>query len=243
MNPISSFEAEARELLAIVEAKLKALTEDHEKRIAPLTARKSAIEETLRAYKEERGAGRQRAVSFSSSDLKNMTHIEILKSIARGNNGILLTKTGAQVLRDLNVLGNPHNASAIVHSRLARSTDFERVGQGAYKLLDESAPRTVVAKNRRTTKSKHPTTSGILLAVRELKEGLPSLTREQILDILQKRGFDFKGKNPVGSVRMAWVRLGYHRVTPTPAPTESIGQTSFLPNAIRVVADVSTDNR
>lgn len=50
---------------------------------------------------------------------------------------------------------------------------------------------------------------GLRQVVKELKDKNPRMTKEEVLGYLNRKKFDFKGKNPQAAVNVTWAFLGY----------------------------------
>jgi hypothetical protein len=214
MYQISSWEVQTKEILNIVRKKIKEIETENEKRLAPWKQKELSIQDTLSVFSELKGQTAEEMTEvLSKEDVNNKRQKEILILIASRNNGLLIASRAIKAMKNLGVFGNPENGASAVYSVLKRADEFEKVGQGTYRLrnfvshnegfaqLTEVKPS---ARERRVI-------SGVQQAVREIKEQKPELTKEQVLNILVNKKFDFKGKKPKNSVNMAWSHLGYSR--------------------------------
>jgi len=216
MDNTTRWEAEAKELLERVMREIEQVHADFDKKLAQLEQRKWAIEESIRAYRELMGINvTQAALELSPDNVKGKSHKDILKLIASRNDGLLVVKYAIRMMKDANVFGNPDNADSAVYSVLQRTPEFRKVGKGVYKLNGgveiERARQLRLKVRRKAPKSR----SGVVQAIRSLKEEHPEMTKMDVLNTLTRRQFDFKGKIPVRAVNMAWARLGYRDGKPT----------------------------
>ncbi len=219
MYQTSSFEAQAKELLNVVEQKIQEIERDNEKRLIPWKQKKIAIEETLNFYSEVRGERAEKATEIlSTGDIAGKSQKEILLLLARRNNGVLLARKAIVIMKKLGVFGNPDNAGSAVYSILRRAKEFDRVGQGVYKLrnslahnsdvvvTDKLGPGTIVEPKRPEVKRVR-VLSRVRQAVKELRDNNPNITKQEILMKLSNIGFDFKGKKPSSAINMSWSYL------------------------------------
>lgn len=204
MRNVSSWEAQTQELLSRVEKEIEAVQLEMERHIAALKQRKWALEEAIKAYREMMGTEAQATQQLSPNEITGKSQRELLHLIAQRNEGLLVARYAIKIMKDANVFGDSPNADAAVYSILSRSPEFTRVGRGVYRLDNDKLAE---------TRLKAPKTErgSLVQAVRELREGNPNLTREQVRDTLIGRGFDFGNRNPSHAIHMAWVRLGYYK--------------------------------
>jgi hypothetical protein len=206
MYGASAWEAQTKELIARIEHEIEEIQAETTKKMAILKKKKSALEESLLTYREMMYlADRPASRVLMAEDIRDKSQKEILSLIASRNSGLLIANQAVKLMREAGVFGNPDNASSAVYSVLKRAKEFERVGQGVYKLRDWAdtamIPPTKVKRTR--------TVSGVRQAVKELKEKYPEMTKEEVLNTLIKNGFDFKGKKPANAVNLAWAFIGY----------------------------------
>lgn len=225
MNISLSWEAQTKELLERTEQKLKEIQEECDRKLQPYLDRRWALIQSLEAYRELMGTETmQTAIPLSRKDIQGKSQLDILKLIAGRNEGLLVVRTAIKLMKDVNIFGNPDNADAMVYSILSRSKkDFHRVGKGVYKLNGTHQPKPETKKSR----MRKPSLPGLKETIKTLKANNPELTKYDIRDILIKQGFDFQDRNPIKSVHMAWVNLGYAK--------KNEGQTVFeieVPEAI-----------
>ncbi len=206
MYNASSWEAQTKELIARIENEIGETQAETVRRIAILRKKKASLEESLLTYQEMMYVTDKSAFRIlTPEDVRDRSQKEILRLIASRNHGLLIANQAVKLMREAGVFGNPDNASSAVYSVLKRAKEFERVGQGVYKLRDWTdtamVPPTKVKRTR--------TVSGVRQAVKELKEKYPEMTKEEVLNTLTKNGFDLKGEKPANAVNLAWASLGY----------------------------------
>jgi hypothetical protein len=158
MPGASAWEVQTRELIARVENEIASLEAETAKRIAILGRKKEALEESLLTYQEMYMTNKPAALALTPEDIRDKSQREILSLIASRNGGLLVANQAVKLMRDAGVFGNPDNASSSVYSVLKRATkEFERVGQGVYKLRGVSgvtAKPSIGAEERKTAKGK-----------------------------------------------------------------------------------------
>ncbi len=205
MNTMSGWEAQTRELLERVRRDKELIQSEAQKRMAALEQREWALEETLRAYQEMIGTDlRQTSQELNLKDFDGKTYREILQLIASLNDGLLIARYAITLMKKANVFGNPENADSAVYSVLNRSPEFVRVGKGVYRLNGGTEKVVAPQKVRRRRE-----VSGLVRVVEELKAQYPHMAKRELLNELIRRRFDFRGKDPIRAMNMAWVRLGY----------------------------------
>jgi hypothetical protein len=204
MYNVTSWEAQTKDLLNFVEQKIKEIQLENEQRLANWIRKKEALEEVLKTYNEVKGINTKPNKILTAEAFQGKSQREILRLIARNNNDLLVAKEAIELMKSKGIFGNPKNAASIIYSVLSRSPEFEKVGQGVYKLRNGIGVFSNEEKKGRMT-------SGIKDVVKNLKESNPNMTKNEALDQLLKDNFNFMGKNPKLSVHMAWVALGYSK--------------------------------
>ena len=206
MYGTSAWEAQTKELIARIEHEIEEIQAETARKIASLKKKRGALEESLLTYREMMYlADKPASRVLMAEDIRDKSQKEILRLIASRNSGLLIANQAVKLMREAGVFGNPDNASSAVYSVLKRAREFERVGQGVYKLRDWTEAAIIPpAKVKRAR-----TVSGVRGAVKELKEKYPEMSKEEVLNTLIRNGFDFKGKKPVSAVNLAWAFLGY----------------------------------
>jgi hypothetical protein len=204
MNTQSSWEAQTQELLERTDQKLKEIQEEMDEKMQPHLDRRWALIQALEAYRELMGTTTmQTARPLSKEDIQGKSQIEILKLIAGRNDNLLVVRTAIKLMKEANIFGNPDNADAMVYSILSRSEDFHRVGRGVYKLNGVHKPKT----RHNKSKVRKPSLPGLKDAIKNLKANNPQITKNEVLELLIKGGFDFRDRNPNKSVTRAWLNL------------------------------------
>jgi len=207
MDTMSAWEAQTQELLKRVEKEMEQVQSEADRLLAELEERRWALDIALTAYREMHGESlAQTAQGLSVSDIRNKSHREILRFIAKQNKGLLVAKQAIRIMKEAGVFGNPDNADSAVYSVLKRSPEFVKVGKGVYKANGgKEKPKSHLKRPR----GKKRIASGVVEAIKSIKEEHPEMTKREIRNALTSQGFDFKGKKPGNAVNMAWVRLGY----------------------------------
>jgi hypothetical protein len=133
-----------------------------------------------------------------------------LVDIMKVNNGTLVVNNAVTFLIEAELFSEREKARNVIYSTLySHKKHVYKIRPGVYRLgNDVVRSRKPVGKS--TTHS-HRVHTNIVSVVKRLKEDNPQMTKNEVVNHLIETGFDFKGKNPPGSVNMAWVRLGYHK--------------------------------
>jgi hypothetical protein len=135
MPGASAWEVQTRELIARIENEIAELQAETTRKIAILGRKREALEESLLTYQEMYLTDKPASLALTPEDVRDKSQREILSLIASRNGGLLVANQAVKLMRDAGVFGNPDNASSAVYSVLKRATkEFERVGQGVYKL-------------------------------------------------------------------------------------------------------------
>ena len=212
MNAQTSWEAQTQELLDRTEQKLKELQDETDRKMQPYLDRRWALIEALEAYHELMGTETmQAAKALTNEDIQNRSQMDILKLIASRNAGLLVVRVAIKLMKEAHIFGNPDNADGMVYSILSRSKEFQRVGKGVYKLNEEHEEK----RSSKPSIRRH-SLPGLKEAIKTLKTKRPELTKDEVRDTLVRTGFDFQGRNPMRSVHMAWVNLGYSKTNEKP---------------------------
>ena len=136
---------------------------------------------------------------------------ESLRDITNSNNGLLIVSDAVTILVDAGVFESREHARNVIYSTLySHKKDVDKVRHGIYQLRD----RVIIlepSKVMQDKTDKRRIKTDIAPVVKALKEMEPQMTKNEVLSHLLNMGFDFKGKNPVKSLAMTWVKLGYHR--------------------------------
>lgn len=172
-----------------------------EQELASVKALKDAftLVSAHRGYLLERIRLDASVIHLTAEDVQGKSQRRILLLLAERNNGWLVVQHAISAMKEANVFGNDAGASAQVATLLGRSSEFEQVVRGVYRLKAESpvvenvdaiVPVTTVVRRRSDTGT------GLTKAVGELRFVHPEWTREQIADELLRSGWDFQGKRP-----------------------------------------------
>ncbi len=140
MYNASSWEAQTRELISRIEHEIEDLQADTARKIAEWNRKKAALEESLVTFRQMMYM-EDKSVSevLTPEDIRDKSQKDILVLIASRNNGLLVANQAIKMMKEAGIFGNPENASSAVYSVLKRATkEFDRVGQGVYKLHDFS---------------------------------------------------------------------------------------------------------
>lgn len=199
MTTVDSWQAQTMELLELVRNEIAEI----EKSLASLKQTEWAIEQSLRAYTQRIGmqATTQAHQPLTPRDVENKTQKEILRLIAERGNGILVAKHAVKLMKDASLFPTPENASSQVYNVLRRNPEFARIRKGVYKLTRVTEAKTKTG----ITRAKD---SLLRQAILGLRQDQPDITKEQVLEVLIQRGFDFHGKVPSRAVNMVLVSLG-----------------------------------
>lgn len=200
---MNNWEAETLSLIEHLNQEIKEINTEYEKRINPVQEQKWVMEQALQTYRDMKGANGQEGVHLSEVDIKDKSHKDILKLIATRNDKLLIVKHAIRMMKDAKIFGNPYNADSAVYSVIGRSPEFVKVAKGVYRLNGQDEGEKPVGRKRCRE------TIGLVKAVEEVKSWNPNMTKKEVLNTLVRRGFDFKGRDPIKAMNMAWVRLGY----------------------------------
>lgn len=175
------------------------------------------LEKALKLHRQSPGINQEGQFKLNSEHLRQQSTWDSLCEITAPNKHILVVTEGVTTLVNAKMFNDREHARNVIYSTLySHQKDIQKIRPGVYQLK-------VVRSNKdsETTKLKEPTshilkkrnrkTSGLGKAIKELKENNPQLTRDEILNILIQKGFDFGDKKPFSAVNMAWVKLGYSR--------------------------------
>lgn len=126
---------------------MQELQADTARKLAVLNRKKGALEESLVTFREMMYM-EDKPVSevLTPEDIRDKSQKDILRLIASRNSGLLVASQAIKMMKEAGIFGNPDNASSAVYSVLKRATkEFDRVGQGVYKLRDwtETATSTI----------------------------------------------------------------------------------------------------
>jgi|SRR5581483_9961679 len=75
---------------------------------------------------------------FPIGQLKGLTQVQSLVSIARHNGGIVRAQEAKRLLIKAGVMRETKNSTNIIHATILRSEKFERVAPGEYRLKSET---------------------------------------------------------------------------------------------------------
>jgi hypothetical protein len=177
-----------------------------------------AVETTIHLIKHNGRPSESDAYNALVAKLKDekrkskLTQMQALETIATtiGNKGTIKIREAKRVMLNAGLIANPKNADRIIYALINKSSRFEKESPGKYKLVFSGH----LAKSKRTRKGlktsrKQKEVSGVLEAIKALKEANPSLTKAEALSALTRQGFDFKGRRPGNAVNMSWMSLGY----------------------------------
>lgn len=204
MDKKSAWEAQTEELLNRTEQKMRELQEEAERIMSPYLDRKAGLIAALEAYRDLMGVtATETAKPLTDDDVQGKSQIGIMKLIAVRNGNLLVVRTAIKLMKQAGIFGNPDNAPAMVYSILSRSKDFHRVGRGIYKLNGVYKHK---AKSS-VTKVRKPRLPGLNEAIKNLIANTPQVTKNEVVDILIKGGFNFQDRNPNKSVNRAWLNI------------------------------------
>lgn len=159
------------------------------------------------------------------------SYSQMLIDIAKQSNQILDVAAAANILLEANIGNDRKSILHNIYNALYRLRNhFERIEQGKYRFTNniiKNQNGNVPQNRRKTSQNRKRVKSGVMQAVKLLKEENPLMTLQEIITRLINGGFDFKGKKPIQSVTMAWVALGYAKdgkqqkmlIPPTSSPT------------------------
>ena len=170
-----------------------------------------ALEETLQLLRIKRVDSANGYQLNAERMRKQSTWMNLLE-ITSTNDGVLVVVDATGILVETGVTNEREYARNLIYSTLySHKKDVEKIREGVYRLYKHGNPKKSTTKNKAKKQQKQRVVSGVRGAVKQLKDDNPQMTRKQVLDCLLTAGFDFKEKNPSGSVNMAWVYWGFSK--------------------------------
>ena len=164
----------------------------------------SALESALNLSQHQNGHKPINSELFQTQSTWNN-----LKLFMDANNGILIVADAVDVLVEYKIFKDREHARNVIYSTLySHKKDVEKVRQGIYQLKEKVTSKLIKARSK---KHSQRIKTDIAQVVKQLKDENPQMTRNEVLNHLLKKGFDFKGKNPSKCLTMTWVKLGYHK--------------------------------
>ncbi len=125
------FESVLLEMISQINKKI----DDVEDTLNDLVHQKEALLLTRQTYLDMKGGERPtKDLLLSSEDVKDKSQNEIMKMIAERNNKVLVVRDAIQIMKKLNVFGNPDNPDPVVYSTLKRNKEWAKVAGGIYRL-------------------------------------------------------------------------------------------------------------
>jgi hypothetical protein len=198
LNTLSAWEAQTTELVRLIDEEIK----ESERKVKELLAERNSLVRALKIYRQRIGARYAKAMeSLRPQDFQGKTIREALQLIAERNDKIIVVKDATKLLREAKIFGTPEHADSMVYSILGRSPEFVRIGKGIFRLNGAHQKEKAIAR-----KAALP---GLKQAILELKTMNPDMTKDDAVNTLIRRGFDFQGKSPKRAVHITWVNMGY----------------------------------
>jgi hypothetical protein len=236
MYSASAWEAQTRELISRIENEMQELQADTARKMAVWNRKKGALEESLVTFREMMYMQDKPVFEvLTPEDIRDKSQKDLLRLIASRNNGLLVANQAIKMMKEAGIFGNPDNASSAVYSVLKRSTkEFDRVGQGVYKLRDwtEAAgtKNSTVVQSVSTNKEK----SSVNLPEPETEKEI----EEKPVASMTSIELDTK---PIVPTAPVFGRLPSEVENPPVPVTETVKDTSWIdniePDAIRLIPE------
>lgn len=214
---------ETSELLTDLEAKRQVLHDKYEQienELIDLEQRITSGHDLIRDYMNKHSIESVTPTNVKLGNLADKSYPELLIEIAKQSNGILNVADATNILLENKVGADKKAIAHNIYGAISRSSaHFLRISRGQYRFTNHIDTNEGHKDSKRRIKVK----TGVKQAVKNLKDANPLMTVQEVIERLQKDGFDFKGKKPAQSVNMAWVALGYSSVgkqLPMKSPTQ-----------------------
>lgn len=179
------------------------------------------LEKALKLGRQSPGINQEG--QLNSEHLRQQSTWDSLCEITTPNKHILSVTDAVTILVKAKMFNDREHARNVIYSTLySHKKDVKKIRPGVYQLKDIYGNKDISAINPKESseqilKKRERKPSGLGKAIKELKESNPQISRDEVLNILIQKGFDFGDKKPFSAVNMAWVKLGYSRKQLQPA--------------------------
>jgi len=174
--------------------------------------------------------------SYFVERLRKQSTWNNLVDIMQSQKGLLSVIDAVSILVDAKVFNDREHARNVIYSTLySHKNDLHKIQEGVYQLVDKSTHAQISTKRRVKKKAPKRHLPELKQIIVDLKTKNPNITRQDIENMLQKQGFDFKGNSPKKAIYGIWLGMGYankeiesHTQQPSLGMLSTNGETSTV---------------